>query len=261
MKKHKRRRLRWKAILKIAGAYAAIATVLIILWAMDLDQVTWLTVLLLVMFAVFSYRIDSLEKRESLQLHEDFLKDLYASPIEPKTVTSKGIPKEGWGVSEDDQKTFQDLESFARTINSMLADLPFRLQELAETEIGDLYGPSYGRRYEVYHGRAKVGSLSLRRTRVPKEGETTHVLATADLRYARYMGCESLSSFMNLLAQFLASSPREAESQRAYILSVLLSAVWPEGRMWKNGPDKNSDPSLEFQFDGTATLYREMRPG
>ena len=84
------------------------------------------------------------------------------SSTTPPDLTPDG--KTRTGAEDYDFECFNSFRHFANLINHREGRGPFRLQELADTEIRGGPGqdsPAYGRRYEIYDNRCKLGTLEI----------------------------------------------------------------------------------------------------
>jgi len=140
---------------------------------MDVFSLTSEQIWLLVLggaLLVLTYQVKELRDARKPRLKRKILTELrFGEPIKVKHDTP-GSPtldgKQQWGAERHDFECFQSLWYFPHWINKLYSDLsePIRLQELQDTRIRGSRadeGPAYGRRYDIYYNRCKIGLLEV----------------------------------------------------------------------------------------------------
>lgn len=172
-------------------------------------------------------------------------------PIELKYGVSEGLPEDGLFIGEDDHAFFNDFASFARVINKWLAEEegPWRLQEDAKTEIGELGddSPVYGRRYRIFYNHQEVGGLRIR-PGIDYSQANPAIIGKGEIRFARLISFYRINELYSTLAQHLVDDA----SHRTDFLYSLMDGVW------ENGPNAIKQPDLELHFYGKASTYLRM---
>jgi hypothetical protein len=90
---------------------------------------------------------------------------LHGEPITPKHLPPKAIGESFPSrVNDEDKLFFDEFADFADAVNDLLAGSPWRLQELPDTELKCARfsdGPTFGRRYAIFHNQVSSGTLEI----------------------------------------------------------------------------------------------------
>ncbi len=239
--------------------WLAIVIACLALWAfqdyLDISVGTWL---LFVGFAMYmQFTLSKLEERiglEQLPTFDAMMELNSITPINPKHEISNGIPEEGWGVTEEVLLFYRHFSKFGDVMNDWLKDSPWRLQEVAGTDVATLGddGPVLGRRYKIFHGSQVAGKVSLSDgLDYSLESPATH--AVIELYDARDYHAETVMDLFGGLASILASGSRD-EIDKAYlgIRTAMIEA------MWRIGPNVVQNADLEIRFTGSAKHYLRL---
>lgn len=193
---------------------------------------------------------------------------LHSNPITPKHQPPTAIMDNGFRsfVHEDDFQFLLDFADFGPVMNWWLADEhvegAWRLQELPESHLkldnsSDM--PTFGRRYDVFHNQARLGTVEI------SAGlhylERPNVRANLDLDSVRLLPFRSVAGFLDGIALHVCNQDRsskeylEAQQRISYSLSQVL---WDAQRI--HHTDLHGDcGELELSLTGTADLYFARR--
>ena len=126
--------------------------------------------------------------------------------------------------------------------------MPWRLQELAETEVGELGddGPVYGRQYRIVYNREIVGQVAIRAGFEYKDrgGSSVHL----SIERARLFRSDEITDFVVWLIDIIAVAtkcPNRGQLRKDTEQKLLLAMV---EAMWKAGPDAIHNPELDLYF-------------
>jgi hypothetical protein len=213
----------------------------------------------LVLFLILAAAIAWLHNKSKTRLgdeelpHRGWMKQIKhpfgeGKPIEPKYGVSEGLPEKGLFIDEHDHAFFNDFASFGRVINKWLAEEegPWRLQEDAKTEIGELGDdhPVYGRSYRIFYNQQEVGSLRIR-PGIDYSQANPAIIGKGEIQFARLISFYRINELYDTLTHHLVDDP----SHRTNFLYSLMYAVW------ENGPHTIKQPDLELHFHGNASTY------
>jgi hypothetical protein len=188
-------------------------------------------------------------------------------PIEPRHQRPEELG-EDWGISEWDRRFFPDFDSFADVLNNWFSaesnSAPWRLQELADSETrlhGDYEsGPSYGRRYEVFHNQVSVATLEISADwEYTTENPKVHTYLAMEWPRLLPFG-RTRDLLIGIALHVCDSTPTSSEHMDAVsqIDRAMLGVMWSalEYDRYDLGPDWGE---LELHLHGTAKWYLHKR--
>jgi hypothetical protein len=258
-----------RTVLTWIGIGGAILALYIVpaLFGLTGSQLT--TFFLIVGLMVLSYQVNSLREANP-KLKKKFVNDLlFSEPIavkhdRPKSLTPDGNEK--WGAGRHDFECFRDFWYFGEAVNRDLEHHEwFRIQELADTEItGDLSreGPAYGRRYEIFFNKVKVGLLQIMaRYHSDEQDKSVSVDIALDRVPVTALPYQRLYCFLGTIASLVTSTDRkphdggrtEYEEAVAAIDHQLAETMWNALNNYTLGEPTLSE--LEVRFSGTPDRY------
>ncbi len=192
---------------------------------------------------------------------EELLAALFESgPIEPKHNCPASLTGD-WPAnfgSDSEHRFFSEFDMFADHINYLYTatddpeGAPWRLQELANTEIRAHYGfgPSFGRRYGVFYNQAAIGLIEISGILYATENVTTDV----ELEHVRLLPFQEISGFLVTLSQYLAwAEPEQFANTQRNIDRSLLAVLWNAAR------SEDDEGILELYLSGSAKHYLNWR--
>jgi hypothetical protein len=119
-------------------------------------------------------------------------------------------------------------------------------------KIGDYDSPNYGRRYEVFCGPRKLGTLEIK---AAYKYETEKIVrASIKLIWVRLLSFEILAGFLRAIATHIDSEKNNGEENRTRIHSAITRSLWNS----LNISDDDSDldwGELEATLEGNADFY------
>jgi hypothetical protein len=191
-----------------------------------------------------------------------FYWDLVRGPaITPTHSRPEPINELRWGLSEADRQFFDDFYDFGDVVNWWFAEdynqSRWRLQELKDTElkIGNYDSPSYGRRYEVFCGPTKLGTLEIRAAYKYNVSET-NVNASIELQWVRLLGFDTLAEFLGGVATHIDSS----EESGKRIHAEITRSLWNSLDITPDDYDGLLDwGELEITLTGNAQFYFDRK--
>jgi hypothetical protein len=168
-------------------------------------------------------------------------------------------------VQETDRQFFDAFHSFGDVVNWWLADehvgSRWRLQELATTELtlGSGDDPEFGRRYEVYCGPKKLGTLEVAANW--DYHEKRNVRALIGLQWVRLLQWETLSDFLGAIAIHICDGDQSSQSlAQGTINTALAAALWNSQIISSEDFGEAVDwGNLEVTFRGNAPFYFSRR--
>ena len=188
-----------------------------------------------------------------------------SGPIEPRHNCPANLTGE-WSAnfaSDAEQRFFFDFDMFADQINQHYTPSggweggPWRLQELADTEISFSHdprdGPRFGRRYSVFYNQAAIGIIEISGILYVAEKDPT-VSTDVELEYVRLLPFEEIAGFLVTLAQFLAWDEPEQYANTQRIIDRTLLAV-----LWNSNRNIDDDGRIELHLSGSAQNYLKWR--
>ena len=195
---------------------------------------------------------------------EGLLAALFESgPIEPKHNCPSSLTGD-WSAnfgSDSEHRFFSEFDMFADHINYLYTANdyseggPWRLQELADTELtrADMDMPVFGRRYSVFYNQAAIGLIEISGILYDTENNT-HVTTDVELEHVRLLPFQDISGFLVTLSQYLAWAEPEqfANTQRAIDRSLL-------ALLWNAARNEDDEGILELYLSGSAKHYLNWR--
>lgn len=214
--------------------------------------ISWGTLVLVLVVAMYlEYQLSRLRERiglQELQTLDEIIKD---DPITPAHEPSDGIAPTGWAITERTHAFFADFEGFADMLNEYLDDTPWRLQQVARTDVSTIGddSPTPGRRYKIFHGPKEAGRVSI------SEGweysrEHAEVRTVVELHQARRF---SGSQVTNLMSAFIIHLAEEEDGSRGRSHQIVHNEMVEA--MWRIGPEVVSDSDLDIHLTGLASRY------
>jgi hypothetical protein len=160
---------------------------------------------------------------------------------------------------------FSDFLRFADVVNWWLADANFgsrwRLQELSDTglKIGFMDSPVFGRRYAVFCGSIKLGTMEVQ-AGSDYARENTTVLATIQLMWVRLLEYDSLMAFFEAILLHIADDAKSEDAARRSIHQALTQSLWDSLVIRDDNLDGEIDwGNLEVTLQGRASWYFRRR--
>jgi len=210
---------------------------------------------LIALSRTFSHKGGRPNKKFSKQL-------IYSSPITPNHNPPKTM---GDLVDDHDLRFFRDFAEFGLVVNWWLADEDiggrWRLQELPESDLrldgSDM--PSFGRRYDVFHNQARLGTVEI--SAGLDYSERRNVWVDVALEYVRLLPFDTVAGFLGDVALHVCNQDRSTkeyiEAQQS-IAAALSRALWDAQRIHQE--DLGEDwGELELRVAGTADWYFTRR--
>lgn len=208
---------------------------------------TWILVTALFFYVNFS--ISNLGERVGVEELPTMDSMWQFDPIEPRHEQSEPLNPRGWGVSEHTLIFFEHFERFADVLNAYLEDSPWRLQQVASTDVSTSAddSPRPGRRYKVFYGPHYAGRVSL------SDGweysvEKPEVHLVLELYRARRFSGESIMELAASLLDHAAQSERRGENYER-VHRRMIEAMWQMGHKVVN------DADLDVHVTGSAIWY------
>jgi hypothetical protein len=192
-----------------------------------------------------------------------------SDPIVPKHDPPKTAGGAYSSLARDvDRQFFADFKDFADVVNWWLADefgaSRFRLQDLPA---GDLSmnvnfsdGPRLGRSFAIYYNQTRVGRLEIRSGN-KYTTENPEVYTSIEIDWARFLGFEELTEFLDVIASHVTSSNSdEHRNAQQSIQSAMTRTLWDNYRVSPHDdPDFEQWGELTVSFHGTALFYSDRR--
>lgn len=234
----------------------------------------WL-VALSVALLVLTYHVSGLREARKPHLKPKILKELrFGEPIRVKHNTPRSLTPDGkqqWGATEHDFECFQSFWYFPHWINKLYSDLsePIRLQELRDTRITGSRsdeGPAYGRRYDIYYNRCKIGLLEVcagfRRAFDPAD-KSVDVEVTIDGVPATALPYSDIFGFLSTVASLVMSATKpkyshlpNGETEYDHALSSITTAM--AELMWNTQSTDDDRAELSIRLSGTPDHYYDL---
>jgi hypothetical protein len=234
----------------------------------------WLWVAVILLNASATITLWQRAARRPEKLKKKFRNLLWRSkPITPKHERPTPLREDEWGLHKGKgwDQFFSDFGDFANVVNSWLADPefnqnnPWRLQELPKLELSALWygdGPTFGRRYAVFHNQVRVGEIEIKPdwNYSPQNPEVTvHV----EIHWARLLGGrirDFLTEIAYRVTEYRQGTPAYFETNRQIDLAFM-DVLWETQEISEFGMDNEPGyGSIEVQFNGLATYYLDERP-
>jgi hypothetical protein len=218
----------------------------------------------------FTIALWSQAARRPEKLKKKFVKRLHSGdPITPKHQPPQTLGGDfASQVSREDRLFFNDFAEFG-VVNKWLADehvgSRWRLQELPETELtlhGVFdYGPSFGRRYEVFYNQVHVGELEIQPFMYDKaDGQS--VITRIHLDYVRLLTFGTIRDFFAAIAMHACYESRDSkeylEAQQA-MDRAMTEALWRSNAVDVYDINAADYGEIDLRLDGVASFYLERR--
>lgn len=222
---------------------------------------TWLSIL--VFFNTFALgvlfaRTNPKRGRPKKKVYWDLVS---GAAITPKHSRPEAIKELHFGLDECDRQFFNEFYDFGDVVNWCFEDRysssRWRLQELKDTalQIGRDDSPSYGRRYEVFCGPTKLGTLEIKPSY--DYATTNNVRASIDLNWVRLLSWDTLVTFLSGVAWHIDSRDTREENW-GRIHSAITRSLWNSLNI--NDDDYDGDwGTLEVSLTGNADFYLGRR--
>jgi hypothetical protein len=208
---------------------------------------TW--ILVAVLFFYVNYSISTLSERVGVAELPTMESMWQHDPITPQHERSEPLDPKSWGVDAHTMTFFEHFERFADVLNDYLKDSPWRLQQVAGTEVGTLGddSPRPGRRYKVFYGPHEAGRVSL------SDGweysvEKPEVHVVLELYGARRFNGESILELAGALLDHAAQSEQRGENYDR-VRGRMIEAMWQMGHQAVNNAD------LDVHVTGSPIWY------
>jgi hypothetical protein len=202
--------------------------------------------------AYAEYRINWLQEKiglAELPTFEDQMDFLDQKAVPPKHVPAdpNSYPLQ---LTKSKRQFFDDFDLFADVANYELHDTPWRLQTIADTDVGTLEseGPMFGRKYAIYFGAKKSGRLKVH-CLYDYSDELPNVFVKIEIYNARRFPLWLLGSIISPIVAMTCSRPEEVNEANMRLNSAMLNVLWPLNQQVVNVDE------LELQFSGNATNY------
>lgn len=131
-------------------------------------------------------------------------------------------------LSENEQQFFDDFSLFAEVANNDLQDTPWRLQTLADTDVGTLEsdGPMFGRKYAILFGPKKNGTLEIHNMyNYDLNSPIVHV--NIEIYNARRFPLWLLGSFISGIEDLTCNQANERSDVHTRLNTGMLKVLWP----------------------------------
>lgn len=169
--------------------------------------------------------------RKPGKLRRKFLKDLLRStPIDPQHRPAESAgPGYDSLVTDEDRLFFADFAAFAALLNRWFSErdgqCPWRLQELPETELKLSFydSPSFGRRYEVYHNRVRLGEMEVAPA-YQYAPDNPIIYADIELDWVRLLSFDQITDLLHGIAYHLCSDSIQDATSRIHV--ALTKLLW-----------------------------------
>jgi len=181
-------------------------------------------------------------------------------PITAKHVQAAAIDQDGFKslVSNADREGFARTADFGLRFNNALTWGGFRIQEIARTELRLPFhdSPVFGRNYDVYFNRLKMGRLAINADSDIVPGNLRGMYLWLELERPHLLEFGQLRSFLSQFA-YAASDRKDDFDKRSLEIDRTLSSV-----MWEFMRGESAYLSLEFSQSGPAVwmLSDEFKP-
>ena len=208
---------------------------------------TW--ILVTALFVYVNHSISTLSGRVGITELPTMESMWQHDPITPQHEQSEGLDPKSWGVQPSTTTFFAHFERFADVLNDYLKDSPWRLQQVARTEVGTIGddSPRPGRRYKVFYGPHEAGRVSL------SDGweysiDKPQVHVVLELYGARRFNGESILELAGALLDHAAQSERRGENYER-VHGRMIEAMWQMGHQAVNNAD------FDIHATGSAIWY------
>jgi hypothetical protein len=192
---------------------------------------------------------------------------LHSKPIVPKHRRPNAIGETFSSlVSDEDRQFFKDFDDFADVVNWWFGDenvgTGWRLQELPDTERKHSFSetPQFGRRYDVFHNQARLGSLEVC-PGVDYNAKNPDVHTSIQLEQVRLLPINTIRAFLNGIGLHVCRPDpitKEYGEARAAIEGCLTNALWQSQQISELDVGQGYG-ELELQLNGSAVWYSSRR--
>jgi hypothetical protein len=184
------------------------------------------------------------------------------SPITPKHQRPKTIDSL---ADEAERQTLIEFRDFGDVVNWWLADehlgSRWRLQELADThlQIGFRDSPAFGRRYELYFGPQKLGTLEVTAGYHPRFARTYN--ATIELMWVRLLPWEAVTTILRTIADHICDNDKASHDAASIAINGAMTvALWDSLEITGYDFGGATDwGNLELTLSGPAPFYLDRR--
>jgi hypothetical protein len=166
---------------------------------------------------------------------------------------------------ERDRRFFGDFAEFADVVNRSLADKhrsPWRLQELSDNEL-KLCSQEYcfGRRYDVFHNQACVGSLEVSAD-YDYSAENPNVCASIELENVRLLDLSTIQQFLSAIVKHICNDDPDSQEEciqaSQNIDRAVTQVLWDSQQFNKEERFDQDWGGLILELGGTAYSYRNF---
>jgi len=185
---------------------------------------------------------------------------LEGGPIMPKHDHPSSLAGDGYAGSTlpHEFSFFEWFDLFAELANRQMGDEPWRFQEKSNTVLSSSFeGPSYGRRYDIFHNQLKIGLIEVSADVFQEfTPDAPYVNTEIKLEHVRLLPFHEVIGFLNWVAGRLAVGedqrvPVEIKMQN---LTAMTECLWPVEEL-----DDPAWTELSVMWDGKATHYIHWR--
>jgi hypothetical protein len=184
----------------------------------------------------------------------EFCDQLLGEAITPKHTPP--VLEDSWKRYVDPQ-FFIDFEDFANVVNRYFDETSWRLQELPDAKFFIGSSSKYGRRYDIFHGQARLGTLQL--TKI----SDFPVRAYINLDNVHLLSFSTVYDFLIGIAGHVCDSEARATGEtfstvRQRIDTTLTASLWEATRV-SNLHHERDYGRINLTFHGSANTYFEHR--
>ena len=212
----------------------------------------YIVILFLLALFYVEYRISWLREKiglDELPTFDDQMDFLGQKAIVPKHVPSdpSTYPMQ---LSKSEQQFFNDFDLFAEVVNYELEDTPWRLQTLADTDVGTLEsdGPMFGRKYALFFGAKQNGELEVHGLH-NYTFNSPNVYVKIEIYNARRFPLWLLGSVISTIEELTCSNAKEKSEADIRLNTAMLKVLWPLNQQVVNLDE------LELFYTGSAEYY------
>jgi len=224
---------------------------------------TWLSILVVVNTLALGVLFNRTNPKRGRPKKKVYWKLVSGPAITPKHSRPEPIKELHFGLNESGRQFFNAFYDFGDVVNWCFDDKHsssrWRLQELKDTElqIGRDGSPSYGRRYEVFCGPTKLGTLEIEPS---YDYDTTkNVRASIELKWLRLLSFDTLVTFLSGIAWHIDSRDIREENW-GRIHSAITRSLWDSLNISDDGYDGDlGHAGEEISLTGNANFYLARR--
>jgi hypothetical protein len=153
-------------------------------------------------------------------------------------------------LDRSDELFLSDFGLFADVINRELKDTPWRLQSMADTDVGTLEsdGPVFGRKYSVNYGAKKNGQMEVQSSH-DYSSNSPNIYIRIEIYNARRFPLWILSSLMSPIFFFTCKDLSDIQKGETMMNTAMMKVLWPLNQQVVNVDE------LELFFSGSAASY------